>query len=67
MTINLGPEPVGILIQRADVMTWLPGLTLAQWKKVRPHLQPVPVTGCKKPYYRKSEVRRKLVAPLLES
>jgi hypothetical protein len=65
MTINLGPEPDGLLLQREDVLTWLPGLTPAQWKKIRPHLQPVTLTGCVKPYYRKSEVRRKVVEPVL--
>jgi hypothetical protein len=67
MTLDIGPEPEGLLVQRADVLAWVPGLSADQWKKMRPHLERVKVLGCARPFYRKAEVRRKLVDPILRN
>ncbi|MFA6959939.1 MAG: hypothetical protein WC205_04210 [Opitutaceae bacterium] len=64
-SINVGPEPEGQLLQRADILAWVKGYSVEQWKKLRPHLTPVPVAGCSRPYYRKSEIKTKLVDPIL--
>lgn len=64
--IKLGPEPEGLLLKKADVFAWLPGLTNAQWDKIRPHLPAVTLPGCAKPYYRKNQIRVKLVSPMTE-
>lgn len=64
MSIQLGPEPEGLLCKRSDIMAWLPGLTVERWKKVRPHLEEVLLPGMKKPFYRREDVRRKLVNPM---
>lgn len=62
--ITIGPEPEGQLLKRADIFVWVRGLSVAQWKKLRPHLEAVLITGCTRPYYRKSEVKTKLVEPI---
>lgn len=71
--IKLGPEPEGIVVKRAEVLAWLPGLKLEQWKKIHPSLRKVFVPGGGVPAYRgqrpqyfKSEIKAKLVKPLLE-
>ncbi len=68
--ITLGPEPEGFLIRREDVLSWLPGLTRKQWKKIRPTLTERFVPGGLKPsytgqrpHYAKEEVRAKLITP----
>jgi hypothetical protein len=69
MAINLGPEPEGALIRRADIFAWLPGLSARQWKKIRPTLNEVCLNkdSHSKPYYRKEEVRQKIVKQLTVS
>lgn len=66
MTLQLGKEPNGLLLQRADVFEWVPGLTKGMWKKLRPHLCQVKIPGSTKPFYRKSEIETKLVTPIRE-
>lgn len=63
--IAIGKEPEGLLLRKRDVMNWLPGMTEAEWTKVRPSLAEVRLPGHEKPYYRKAEVREKLVALVL--
>lgn len=65
--ISLGTEPEGLLLRRADVFAWLPGLDREQWLKIRPHLAEVKLPGCKRPYYAREEIRAKLVAPILRA
>lgn len=69
MAITLGVEPQGALIRRADIFAWLPGLTKRQWKKIRPTLEEVHLDkeSYSKPYYRKSDVRQKIVNKLIVS
>lgn len=62
--ITIAQEPEGVLLQRADVLAWLPGYTPDQWKKMKPHLSVVVLPGCKRPHYAKEEIRRKLVEPI---
>lgn len=64
--IKVGPEPEGLLLKKADVFAWVPGITNAQWDKIRPQLAAVSLPGCKKPFYRKSQVRVKIINPMLE-
>ena len=66
-SINVGPEPEGQLLQRADILAWVKGYSVEQWKKLRPHLTTVTVTGCARPYYKKSEIKTKLVEPILKN
>lgn len=63
--IAIGKEPEGLLLRKRDVMNWLRGMTEAEWTKVRPTLTEVRLPGHEKPYYRKAEVREKLVALVL--
>lgn len=65
--ISLGIEPEGLLIRRADVFAWLPGLDREQWLKIRPHLSEVKLPGCKRPYYAREEIRAKLVDPVVRA
>lgn len=65
--IALGKEPEGLLLQKSDVLAWARGLTEAQWDKIRPHLQPVNLPGCRKPFYRKNEIKRKIIEPMEEA
>lgn len=62
--ISLGPEPEGLLLRKADILTWAKGLTEKQWDKIRPHLSAVSLPGCRKPLYRKTEVQAKLITPI---
>lgn len=71
--IDIGPEPQGVLLKRADVLAWLPGLTIEQWKKISPTLRKVYVPGGdhpaydgQRPQYLKSEIKNKLVNLLRE-
>lgn len=71
--IKLGPEPEGIVVKRADVFAWLPGLTREQWKKIHPTLRKVFVPGGaqpayegQRPHYVRAEIKEKLVRPLTE-
>lgn len=64
--IKLATEPEGLLLKKADVFAWIPGLTNGQWDKIRPHLTKVNLPGCKKPFYRKSQVRVKIINPMTE-
>lgn len=64
--ITIGPEPEGQLLRRADIFGWVAGLSVDEWKKLRPHLTPVTITGGSRPYYRKTEILTKLVEPLRE-
>ena len=64
--IALGKEPEGMLLKKADVLSWAPGLSDAQWDKIRPHLTPVTLVGCAKPFYRKREIRAKIINPMTE-
>lgn len=64
--IKIADEPEGHLIRRGDILNWLPGLTLEQWKKIRPTLKAVKLPGCAKPYYRKAEIKTKIVNPILQ-
>jgi hypothetical protein len=61
--IKLGKEPEGFLLRRGDILSWLPGLTKRQWKKIRPTLIARKLPGCTKPYYSKVEVAAKLITP----
>ena len=61
--IDLGTEPHGLLLRAADVRAWLPGLTRHQWLRLRKRLGVVSIDG--KPFYRREEVRAKIVRPLL--
>lgn len=63
--IKINTEPEGHLLQRADIFAWLEGLSVEQWKKIRPTLRTVQVPGCTRPYYPKPEIRKKLVDPIL--
>lgn len=65
MVIALGREPEAALLRRKDILEWMPGLTCDQWVKIRPHLEEVRLPGIVKPFYRRAEVRAKLVAPIL--
>lgn len=65
--ISLGTEPEGLLLRRADVFAWLPGLDRELWLKIRPHLHKVELPGCKRPYYAREEIRAKLVEPVLRA
>lgn len=58
--ITLGPEPEGLLLRAADVRAWVPGLTRHQWLRLRRGLRVVQIDG--KPFYRREEVRAKIVA-----
>lgn len=42
-------------------MTWVPGLDRKEWVQIRGTLHPVFLPGCRRPYYRREEVRAKLV------
>lgn len=64
--IRLGKEPEGLLLKKADVLEWAPGLTEAMWDKIRPHLTTVQLPGINKAFYRKNEVRRKIIQPIQE-
>lgn len=64
--ITIGKEPEGILLKKGDVLAWAAGLTEAQWDKIRPHLTQVKLPGCEKPFYRKQEIKRKIINPMLE-
>lgn len=71
--IKLGPEPEGLVVNRADVLAWLPGLSRERWKKILPTLRRVYVPGGaapqyagQRPQYFKSEIKAKLVKPLQE-
>lgn len=64
--IQLAPEPTGQLLKKADVFAWAVGLTDAQWDKIRPHLTPVRLPGCKKPFYRKNQIRVKIINPMTD-
>jgi hypothetical protein len=64
MTLSIGREPEGMMIQRADILAWLPGLTTQQWKKIRPTLRTHKLPGCARPYYFKAEIREKIVEPI---
>ena len=72
--IKLGPEPEGIVVKRADVLAWLPGLSREKWKKILPGLRKVYVPGGERPAYAgqrpqyfKSEIKAKIVKPLQET
>jgi hypothetical protein len=65
MTNQLGPEPEGFLCRAAEVRLWCPWVTDYQWKLVRPTLSVFVPPGGKWPYYRREEVRAKLVRPAL--
>lgn len=62
--IKVGEEPEGLLLRKADVLEWAPGLTEEMWDKIRPHLTPVKLPGLAKPFYRKDEIRRKIINPM---
>ncbi len=71
--IKLGPEPEGMVVKRADVFAWLPGLSREMWKKIHPTLRKVYVPGGAKaayagqrPHYLRAEIKAKLVRPLTE-
>ncbi len=64
--ITLGREPEGLLLKKADILEWAQGLTEAQWDKIRPHLSPVKLPGCEKPFYRKHEIKSKIINPMLQ-
>lgn len=71
--IQIGPEPTGLVVRRADILTWLPGLTRDRWKKIHHTFRRIYVPGGDKPayvgqqpHYSKSEIKTKLVDPLLE-
>jgi hypothetical protein len=64
MPLDLAREPEGLLLQRADVFAWIPGLTLGHWKRLQPFLHPVRLPGAAKPFYRKTEIKAKLVEPI---
>lgn len=71
--ISLGKEPEGLLLRKADIMAWLPGLSEEAWDKIQPHLRQVYVPGGasprvpgQRPYYPKEDVRHKLVNPILQ-
>lgn len=61
--ITLANEPEGFLLRRRDILSWLPGLTTRQWKKIRPTLTEHKLPGCARPYYAKAEIKAKLVRP----
>jgi hypothetical protein len=62
--ITIRKEPEGLLLTRADIVAWC-GLTNGQWKKLRPHLRPVTLPCAIKPFYRKSEIKTKLVQTIV--
>lgn len=62
--LTLGTEPEGLLLKKADIFEWVRGMTNAQWDKIRPHLGTVTLPGCAKPFYRKEEIKRKLIEPM---
>lgn len=64
--IAIRQEPEGLLLKKADILAWADGITEAEWDKIRPHLTAVKLPGCSKIYYRKNEVRRKLIQPIQE-
>lgn len=65
-TIALGPEPPGLLLKKAAIFAWVPGLDQSRWDKVRPTLQAVMIFGGPRAlFYRKDEIKAKLIDPLL--
>jgi len=64
--IKIGPEPQGALLRRADVFAWLPGLTIEQWRKLRPSLKEHKLPGHQRPFYYTADVRAKIVEPILK-
>jgi hypothetical protein len=74
MSLRLGKEPEGLLLRPQDITQWVRGLDRDQWRKVRPLLREVYVPGGdrpaytgQRPFYRKSEIQRKLIQPILET
>jgi hypothetical protein len=72
--LTLGSEPTGIVIRRAEVFAWLPGLTRSQWKKIHPALRRVYVPGGyapayagQRPHYYKVDVKARLIRPIAEA
>jgi hypothetical protein len=72
--IRLGKEPEGLLLRPQDITQWVQGLDRRQWRKARSQLREVYVPGGDKPayagqqpFYRKSEIQRKLIQPILET
>jgi hypothetical protein len=63
--IQLRSEPPAILLRKADILAWAHGLSEPEWEKLRPHLRTHKIPGCTKPYYIKSDVYTKLIAPIL--
>jgi hypothetical protein len=61
----LGPEPEGFLVRAAEVREWCPWITDYQWKLIRPTLSTYTPPGGAWPYYRREEVRAKLVRPVV--
>lgn len=64
--IALGPEPEGLLLRKSDVLGWARGLSEEEWDKIRPHLKTTRLPGCKKPYYRKNDIKQKIIIPLMQ-
>jgi hypothetical protein len=62
--IQIRPEPPAILIRKAHVMEWAYGLSEPEWEKLRPLLRIHKIPGCTKPYYIKTDVYAKLIAPI---
>jgi hypothetical protein len=62
--ITIGKEPEGVLLQRADIFAWVKGITVDQWKKIRPILRTHKLPGCTRTYYFRNDVRAKIVEPI---
>jgi hypothetical protein len=62
----LGPEPEGFLVRKAEIFAWLPWLTRWHWRRVRGSLSTYTPPGGTRPYYRREEIRAKIVEPMLK-
>lgn len=60
-----GPEPEGFLCRAQEVRLWCPWITDHYWKQIRPTLSTYTPPGGKYAYYRREEVRAKLVRPVV--
>lgn len=53
------------MVRAAEVREWCPWITDYQWKLIRPTLSTYTPPGGAWPYYRREEVRAKLVRPVV--
>jgi hypothetical protein len=64
-SIMLGPEPPELLLTKSAVFAWLPGMSEDRWRKIQHTLTPMTFFGGTRPFYRKSEIKIKLIDPII--